>query len=69
MKPDSTPDRSFDLFGLLARYAPLIFLLLLMVVFALLEPRFLNPINLFNVMRQVSITAHLAKVRELEADR
>ncbi len=49
-----------DLFGFLARFAPLIFLVVLMAVFALLEPRFLSSINLFNVMRQVSITGLLA---------
>ncbi len=49
-----------DLFGLLARYAPLIFLLVLMAAFALIEPRFLKPLNLFNVMRQVSIYGLLA---------
>lgn len=50
----------FDLFGFLARFAPLIFLLVLMAVFAALEPRFLSPLNLFNVMRQVSIVGLLA---------
>ena len=49
-----------DLFGLLARFAPLIFLLVLMAIFAILEPRFLSPLNLFNVMRQVSIYGLLA---------
>ena len=49
-----------DIFGLLARFAPLIFLLVLMAVFAILEPRFLSPLNLFNVMRQVSIFGLLA---------
>ena len=53
-------DRGFDAFSFLARFAPLIFLLLLMLVFAILEPRFLSSINLFNVMRQVSITGLLA---------
>ncbi|MEZ5824276.1 MAG: ABC transporter permease [Geminicoccaceae bacterium] len=53
-------DGGFDLLGFLARYAPLIFLLILMGVFAALEPRFLNPLNLFNVMRQVSIFGILA---------
>ena len=38
----------------------MIFLLLLMLLFAALEPRFLAPLNLFNVMRQVSITGLLA---------
>ena len=45
---------------LLARFAPLIFLIALMVLFAIMEPRFLSSINLFNVMRQVSITGLLA---------
>jgi inositol transport system permease protein len=53
-------DAGFDAFGFLARFAPLIFLLVLMAVFAILEPRFLSSINLFNVMRQVSITGLLA---------
>ena len=49
-----------DALGVLARFAPLIFLVVLMAVFAAVEPRFLNPINLFNVMRQVSIIGLLA---------
>jgi inositol transport system permease protein len=53
-------DKSFDAFSFLAKFAPLIFLLLLMLVFAIMEPRFLSSVNLFNVMRQVSITGLLA---------
>ena len=49
-----------DAFGMLAKLAPLIFLLVLMAAFALIEPRFLKPLNLFNVMRQVSIYGLLA---------
>jgi ribose/xylose/arabinose/galactoside ABC-type transport system permease subunit len=49
-----------DLFGFLARFAPLIFLIVLMMAFAVGEPRFLTPLNLFNVMRQVSIYGLLA---------
>ena len=56
----TSTDKSFDAFGFIARFAPLIFLLILMAVFAILEPRFLSSINLFNVMRQVSITGLLA---------
>ena len=56
----TSTDKSFDAFGFIARFAPLIFLLILMMVFAILEPRFLSSINLFNVMRQVSITGLLA---------
>src|ERR1700712_1458250 len=52
--------RGLDAFSFLARFAPLIFLLLLMAVFAVMEPRFVSSINLFNVMRQVSITGLLA---------
>ncbi|CNI06734.1 sugar transport system permease [Yersinia massiliensis] len=44
----------------LARYAPLIFLVLLMALFTLLAPRFLSSINLFNIVRQVSIYGIIA---------
>src|SRR5262252_2378718 len=49
-----------DVIGLLARFAPLIFLILLMAGFAIGEPRFLTPLNLFNILRQVSIYGLLA---------
>ena len=49
-----------DVFGFLARFAPLIFLIVLMAGFASMEPAFLTPLNLFNVMRQVSIYGLLA---------
>jgi inositol transport system permease protein len=52
--------KGFDFFGFVARFAPLIFLIALMILFALMQPRFLSSINLFNVMRQVSITGLLA---------
>jgi inositol transport system permease protein len=52
--------RDFDVFGMLARFAPLIFLVVLMVVFTLLEPRFISTVNLLNVLRQVSIFGLLA---------
>ena len=51
---------SVDLLEVMARFAPLIFLLVLIAGFAIVEPKFLNPINLFNVMRQVSIYGLLA---------
>jgi inositol transport system permease protein len=53
-------DKGLDFFGFVARFAPLIFLVVLMVLFAVAQPRFLTSINLFNVMRQVSITGLLA---------
>jgi ribose/xylose/arabinose/galactoside ABC-type transport system permease subunit len=57
------PSRAFqrrDILGFLARFAPLLFLLALMIAFAIGQPRFLTPFNLFNVMRQVSIVGLLA---------
>jgi inositol transport system permease protein len=54
-----TPAKT-DIFGFLARIAPLIFLIVLMAAFAIGEPRFLTPLNLFNILRQVSIYGLLA---------
>ena len=45
---------------ILARFAPLIFLVLLMALFTLMAPRFLSSLNLFNVLRQVSIYGIIA---------
>src|SRR5664279_1766822 len=45
---------------LLSRYAPAVCLVVLMVVFALLQPQFLSARNLFNVMRQISIEGLIA---------
>ena len=60
--PRSEPLRpeGIDTFGLLARFAPLIFLIVLMAIFATAQPRFLSTINLLNVLRQVSISGLLA---------
>jgi inositol transport system permease protein len=49
-----------DVFSFLARFAPLIFLIVVMGAFAIGEPRFLTPLNLFNILRQVSIYGLLA---------
>ena len=57
---DAASDKGFDVFGFVARFAPTIFLIVLMLLFAVVEPRFLSGTNLFNVMRQVSITGLLA---------
>jgi len=57
---ESDEAKAFDLFDFLARFAPTLFLIALMAFFAAAEPRFLSSINLFNVMRQVSITGLLA---------
>ncbi len=51
---------SFDAVDFAARHSAPIFLIVLIVVFALLEPRFVHPFNLLNVMRQVSISGLIA---------
>ena len=58
--PADSPNQGLDWFGLVARFAPLIFLVVLMAGFATAEPRFLSTINLLNVLRQVSISGLLA---------
>lgn len=50
----------FDPVDFAARHAALLFLIALVVVFALLEPPFMHPLNLLNVMRQVSISGLIA---------
>src|SRR5688572_32796161 len=45
---------------LLSRHAPAVCLVLLMAIFAILEPSFLSSRNLFNVMRQISIEGLIA---------
>ncbi|NPD16840.1 ABC transporter permease [Xinfangfangia sp. D13-10-4-6] len=59
MSATTPPDRA-RLFALLGRLAPLIFLLALVIIFASLQPRFLMPLNLFNILRQVSIYGIIA---------
>jgi inositol transport system permease protein len=56
----ASPPARTDLIGIIARFAPLVFLIVLMAGFAIGEPRFLSPFNLFNVMRQVSVYGLLA---------
>ena len=60
VRADRPARPGFDLFGLLARLAPVLFLVVLMAGFAIAEPRFLSTINLLNVLRQVSISGLLA---------
>jgi inositol transport system permease protein len=52
--------RKVNIADFLSKFAPVLFLLLLMFIFAVLKPQFLAPNNLFNVMRQVSITGLIA---------
>ena len=60
VKSTADAQAGFDAFGFAARFAPLIFLIVLMAVFAIAEPRFLSQVNLFNIARQVSVTGLLA---------
>ena len=53
-------DGGVSVLQIMVRYAAPIFLLFLIVVFALLEPRFLHPLNIMNVLRQVSISGLVA---------
>lgn len=50
----------FDIVDFVARHSAPIFLVALIIVFAILEPRFMHPLNLLNVMRQVSISGLIA---------
>ena len=52
--------RQTDYLLIAARLAAPVFLLLLVIIFALLEPRFLHPLNLLNILRQVSIAGLIA---------
>ncbi len=52
--------RRLDPAAVLGRLAPLVFLLALMLIFSVLQPRFFSELNLFNVMRQISITGLIA---------
>jgi inositol transport system permease protein len=57
---EAAAPRRADAAAVLGRAAPLVFLLVLMLIFSVLEPRFLSELNLFNVMRQISITGLIA---------
>ena len=59
---DATAGRTArrDPIDILARYSAPIFLVLLVIVFTALEPNFLHPLNLMNVLRQVSISGLIA---------
>lgn len=52
--------KKVDIFGIFSRFGAFIFLIVLCIIFAILEPAFLRPINIFNVLRQVSIYGLLA---------
>jgi inositol transport system permease protein len=45
---------------LLVNFGPLIFLAALVVIFTVMKPSFIDPINIFNILRQISITGLIA---------
>lgn len=60
MTPAQTRSAGFDPLGLAARYAAPLFLIALVITFAVIEPRFMHPLNLMNILRQVSIMGLVA---------
>jgi ribose/xylose/arabinose/galactoside ABC-type transport system permease subunit len=49
-----------DILSIASRFGAFLFLIVLCIIFAILEPAFLSPVNVFNVLRQVSIYGLLA---------
>jgi inositol transport system permease protein len=49
-----------NLFRILKQFGPLLFLIVLMAIFTALKPSFIDPINVFNILRQISITGLIA---------
>ncbi len=45
---------------LLMSFGPLLFLAALIIVFTVMKPSFIDPINIFNILRQISITGLIA---------
>ncbi|MFY8032396.1 MAG: ABC transporter permease [Devosia sp.] len=57
---ETTQKRGPNIFRILKQFGPLLFLIVLMAVFTALKPSFIDPINVFNIMRQISITGLIA---------
>ena len=57
---DEAERRGPNVFRILKQFGPLLFLIVLMIVFTALKPSFIDPINVFNIMRQISITGLIA---------
>jgi ribose/xylose/arabinose/galactoside ABC-type transport system permease subunit len=49
-----------DVVSILGRFAPLIFLTILVIILSILRPNFLSPFNVFNVMRQIAFIGIIA---------
>ena len=57
---DTDERKGPNIFRILKQFGPLLFLIILMIVFTVLKPSFIDPINVFNIMRQISITGLIA---------
>lgn len=57
---EKTGEKRIDFLDIASRFGAFIFLIVLCLIFAILEPAFFKPINIFNVLRQVSIIGLLA---------
>ncbi|CAN7158938.1 ABC transporter permease [Rhizobium sp. LjRoot254] len=57
---DTEERKGPNIFRILKQFGPLLFLIILMIVFTVLKPSFIDPINVFNIMRQISITGLIA---------
>jgi inositol transport system permease protein len=57
---DTAERKGPNIFRILKQFGPLLFLIILMAVFTALKPSFIDPINVFNIMRQISITGLIA---------
>jgi inositol transport system permease protein len=57
---DTDERKGPNVFRILKQFGPLLFLIILMIVFTILKPSFIDPINVFNIMRQISITGLIA---------
>ncbi|MDB5523049.1 MAG: transporter permease [Rhizobium sp.] len=57
---ETAPHKGLNIFRILKQFGPLLFLIILMAVFTALKPSFIDPINVFNIMRQISITGLIA---------
>lgn len=57
---DAKAEKGFKVSGLTQKLGPLLGLIILIVIVSVLNPSFLEPLNILNLLRQVSINALIA---------
>jgi inositol transport system permease protein len=57
---EATKRKGPNAFAIFQRFGPLLFLVVLIAVFTALKPSFIDPTNVFNIMRAISITGLIA---------